>query len=103
MMKDRVAFYENILEGADETELQLVSRLIEEVVELEDRMTELKQLPFVAVNPKNPAMQRRTPAAAVYKDCLGQYMNAIRILVNVCRKTEPSAADELMKRLEEFA
>ena len=30
-------------------------------------------------------------------------MNAVRILINVLRKVESSAADELLKRLEEFA
>ena len=101
-MKEKRRFYEKIFENADPAERDLIDRLIDEVVYLEETMDEMKQLPFVAVNPKNPAMQRRTPAAAVYKDCMSQYQNAIRILLNVIRKTEPSAADELMKRLEEF-
>ena len=101
-MKEKRRFYEKIFESADPAERDLIDRLIDEVVYLEETMDEMKQLPFVAVNPKNTAMQRRTPAAAVYKDCMSQYQNAIRILLNVIRKTEPSAADELMKRLEDF-
>lgn len=102
MTKDRKQFYLNIFESADESERKLVDRMIDEVVYLEEEMAELKQLPFVAVNPKNPAMQRVTPAAKVYKDCLSQYNNSIRILLNVLRKVETSAQDELMKKLEEF-
>ena len=102
MTNDRKSFYLNIFENADEAERKLVDRLLDEVVYLEGEMEELKQLPFVAVNPKNPAMQRVTPAARVYKDCLSQYNNAMRILLNVLRKVESSAQDELMKRLEEF-
>ena len=102
MAKDRKQFYLNIFDSADESERKLVDRMIDEVVYLEEEMAELKQLPFVAVNPKNPAMQRVTPAAKVYKDCLSQYNNSIRILLNVLRKVETSAQDELMKRLEEF-
>ena len=91
MAKDRKQFYLNIFDSADESERKLVDRMIDEVVYLEEEMAELKQLPFVAVNPKNPAMQRVTPAAKVYKDCLSQYNNSIRILLNVLRKVETSA------------
>lgn len=102
MAKDRKKFYQEIFESADEAERKLVDRMIDEVIYLEEQMTELKRLPFVAVNPKNPMQQKSTPAAKIYKDCMSQYANAVRILINVLRKTETSAQDELMKRLEEF-
>lgn len=102
MPEDKKTFYSKIFEAADQAERELVDQLIDEVIFLEDQMTELKRLPFVAVNPKNPAMQKTTPAARLYKDCMSQYSNAIRILLNVLRKVESSAQDELMKRLEEF-
>lgn len=102
MLEDRKRFYEELFESADEAERGLVSRMIDEVIFLEEQMTQLKALPFVAVNQKNPALQKVTPAARIYKDCMSQYSNAIRILLNVLRKTETSAQDALMKRLEEF-
>lgn len=102
MLEDRKRFYEELFESADEAERGLVSRMIDEVIFLEEQMTQLKALPFVNVNPKNPAQQKVTPAARIYKDCMSQYSNAIRILLNVLRKVETSAQDELMKRLEEF-
>lgn len=66
-------------------------------------MDELKKMPFVRVSPKNPAMQKTTPASKVYKECMQSYMNAIRILLNTLRKVESSAADELIERLKEFS
>lgn len=102
MPEDKKTFYSKIFESADRAERELVDRLIDEVIFLEAQMTELRTLPFVAVNQKNPALQKITPAARLYKDCMSQYSNAIRILLNVLRKVESSAQDELMKRLEEF-
>ena len=102
MKEDRKTFYSEIFEAADEAERNLVERLIDEVIFLEEQMTQLKTLPFVAVNQKNPALQKMTPAAKLYKESMSQYSNAIRILLNVLRKVESSAQDELLKRLEEF-
>ena len=91
-----------IFESVDEGERQLVDRLLDEVVFLESKMNELKALPFVAVHPANPAKQKTTAAAKLYKECSQSYMNAIRILAGVLRKVDASAEDELMKRLDEF-
>ena len=95
--------FEKLFENVDETERKLVDRLITEVIFCEEKMTELKQLPFIAVNPKNPQQQRITPAARLYKDYSASYRDAIRILLNILRKVETTAQDELLRRLEEFA
>lgn len=55
-------------------------RLIEEIVFIEEQMKELKKLPFIAVNPKNPEQQRTTPASKQYKELLQQYNNSLRLL-----------------------
>lgn len=55
-------------------------QLIDEIIFLEDRMNELKKLPFIAVSPKNPAIQKATPAAKQYKEFLQQYNNCLRLL-----------------------
>ena len=80
----------------------LVSPLIDEVIFLEKQMRELRALPFVKIHPQNPALQKTTPAAKLYKESSQSYMNAIRILSSILRKVEASAADELMNSLEEF-
>ena len=94
---------DEIFRDVDEDEKKLVDNLIGEVVFLEEQMERLKTLPFISVHPKNPALQKTTSAAKQYKECSQSYMNATRILLNVLRKVESSAQDELLKRLEEFA
>ena len=55
-------------------------QLIDEVVFLEERLKELKKLPFINVNPKNPMQQKATPASKQYKEMLQQYNNSLRLL-----------------------
>ena len=102
METDRKKFYEEILRAADASEKALVERLVDELIYYEAELENLKQLPFIATNPRYPAIQKVTPAAKLYKDLMAQYMNGIRILLNILRKVETSAQDELLKRLEEF-
>lgn len=60
--------------------------LIDDVVFLEEQLQELRQLPFIRVNPKNRADQKPTAAAKQYKELLQQYNNCIKILTGVLRK-----------------
>lgn len=93
----------SLFDHVDEEERKLIGPLLDQVVFLEERMDELRQLPFIKINPKNPAQQKSTPASKLYKECMQSYMNAIRILLNTLRKVESSAADELLERLKEFS
>ena len=93
---------DEIFRDAEETEKKLVDKLIEEVIYYEEQMRELKKLPFIAVHPKNPSLQKITPAAKLYKEYATSYMNALRILLNILRKVETAAQDELLRKLEEF-
>ena len=99
----RLKELQGLFEDVDEAEKNLVDKLLIEVVFLEERMTELKEMPFINVHPKNPAMQKITPAAKLYKECSQSYMNAVRILLSILRKVETTAQDELLRKLEEFA
>lgn len=92
----------SIFADIDAGQLRLIERLIDETVFLEQRMTELRRLPMIEVHPRHPELQRSTAAARQYKECAAQYMNAVRILCRVLARTEPTAADELMKQLEGF-
>ena len=56
------------------------AQLIDEIVFLEEQLVELKKLPFIAVNPKNPMQQKATPASKQYKGLLQQYNNSLRLL-----------------------
>lgn len=102
-ISNRMKELDELFRDVDENEKKLVDNLISEVIYYEDQMAQLKQLPFINVNPKNPAQQKTTAAAKLYKEYATSYMNAIRILLNVLRKVESSAQDELLRRLEEFS
>lgn len=95
--------FNNIFKDVEDNERELVDKLIDEVIFLEEKMIELKKLPFISVNPKNPALQKPTSASKLYKECSQSYMNAIRILINVLRTVESSALNDLLERLKEFS
>lgn len=103
MKGERRKELEALFAGVDESERILVDRLIGEVVYLEETMESLRSLPFIVEHPSRKGVMKTTPAAKLYKESSQSYMNAIRILLNILRKTETDAADELLKRLEEFA
>ena len=67
----------------------IILPLIDDVVFLEERLKELRKLPFIKVNPKNPAQQKPTAAAKQYKELLQQYNNCIKILTGILRKDTP--------------
>ena len=64
----------------------IILPMIDDVVFLEEQLQELRKLPFMKVNPKNPAQQKPTPAAKQYKELLQQYNNCIKILTGILRK-----------------
>lgn len=59
------------------------SQLVDEIIFIEGRLEELRKLPFIAVNPKNPAQQKATPASKQYKELLQQYNNSLRLLYHL--------------------
>ena len=78
-----------------EESLELVKSVVDDVVFLEERLTELKVLPFIEVNPKNPMKQRSTPASKLYKEFLQQYINCIKMLEYVIYKEKRLEGDEV--------
>ena len=77
-------------------------QLCEDLAFLEERLAELRRLPHLRIDPKNPERQKATPAAKLYKECSQSYMNGIRILTGILKKADVSAEDNLMRQLEEF-
>lgn len=86
MEKDGVSRYDQLLQAIDGKEALIP--LISEAIYLEEQLDYLRGLPKIRVNPKDPSMQKATPAAKLYKEYLQQYTNVIKILVR------ESAADE---------
>jgi hypothetical protein len=79
---DRKTELLSLLKDGSQDELK-ARQLIDEIVFIEQRMTELKQYPFIAVNPKNPAQQKPTAASRQYKELLQQYNNCLRLLLRI--------------------
>lgn len=80
-----------------EDEKRLFEPIIEEFLFLETQLTELKKLPFIRVNPSDPAMQKSTPAAKQYKELLQQYTNLIKVLSKAGNVEEDDEESPLRK------
>ena len=65
--------------------------LVHHVVYLESQLEELELMPKLRIHPKDPAKQKATPAAKLYKEYMQQYLNAIKILM---RRAGTDEADE---------
>lgn len=87
-MEDRTKELQKIVYAADPDNRIKANQLIDEIVFIEDRMTELRKLPFISVNPNNPAQQKSTPAAKLYKELLQQYNNSLKLLFRLCGERE---------------
>mgnify|MGYP000869788158 CR=1 FL=1 len=71
--------------------------LIDEIIFLENQLTELKKLPFIKVNPKNPMQQKSTPAQKQYKELLQQYANILKIVARSAGEDENDDESPLRK------
>ena len=89
---------DEIFKDIEDNKKQLINPLLDNIAFLEDRMEELKKLPFIQVNPKNPTQQRTTKAAKLYNS--QSYMNAIRMLYSMINGHEIED-DPVQKFLEE--
>ena len=69
----------------------VIRKMIEKMVLLEDRMEELEKLPWIRVNPVNPAMQKHTPAFFQFHRTLSSYKEIVKF---VCKATGTMETDE---------
>lgn len=69
--------------GMDEAGKVLTRKIVDEMVFLEGRLDDLRTLPQIDVNPKNPARQRQTVAFKQYKELLQQYTNCVKVMLKV--------------------
>ena len=86
---------EELLALLPEDSKELVSDVVDEVVFLEERLTELKLLPFIQVHPQDKTKQRSTPAAKQYKEFLQQYINCIKVIESVIYRDKRLEGDEV--------
>lgn len=85
---------EELIKIIPEDSVELVTSVIDDVVFLEGKLEELKQLPFIQIDPKNTMRQRSTPAAKQYKEFLQQYINCIKVIEAVIYRDKRLEGDE---------
>ena len=79
---------------------ELTRQLVDEIVFIEEQLTELRKLPLIKVNPKNTAQQKPTPASKLYKELLQQYNNSIKTLARLTGNNETEETSPLRKWVE---
>lgn len=97
---NRAAELRKLCEGIDGASKAITEQLIDEIVFLESQLRELRQYPFIAINPKNPAQQKPTPAAKQYKELLQQYNNCIKIMLHITGKESEEGTSPLREYLK---
>lgn len=104
---DRRAEIDKALNGITDETAAVISPLIDNVIFIEENLAELKKLPFISVNPKNPAQQRYTVAYKQYKELYQQYVQGVKVLLSVVDDRETGTESPLqqyfksrMKKLE---
>lgn len=89
---DRLQELNNLI---PEDSRDLVKDVIDQIVFLEGKLTELKKLPFIQVHPDDPALQRATPASKQYKEFLQQYINCIKVIEGVIYRDKRLEGEEI--------
>ncbi len=91
-----------IFDTIEEDKKTVIEPLLTDVVFMEDRLTELRKLPHLRIHPKDRSRQEITPAGKQYKETMQAYLNALKVLMTALYRVESNAADELIKKLQEF-
>lgn len=97
---ERKTELENIFSGVDSSVKTIITPLIDEVVFLEVKLEELRKLPTLHFNPKNPAQQKPTVSGKQYKEYLQQYSNCIKILCSTLSKAEVDEESPIQQGLK---
>ena len=94
----------HIFQELDGNVLTIVTPMIDELVFIEEQLAGLRGQPFIRFHPKDPSLQKLTPAGKLYKDLLAQQKDIVRILCSQLHKggdgQEESPLDAYFKRLE---
>ena len=86
----------------DEDKRQLAFDTIDEYIFFKNEIDKLKRLPLIRVDKKNPERQQLTPAAKLVKEYSQAVDNKRKTLLMILYRNSASAADELLRKLEEF-
>ena len=79
----------------------VLTKAIEEMVILEERLDYLKSLPFIKVHPDDFTKQKATPASKLYRELLQQYTTLVRIMMRATGTDEHDEESPLRKWFRE--
>ena len=95
-----------LIDNNNTKSVKVISEIIDDFVFLEEQLKELRKLPQILVNKENPAIQKLTPAAKLYKEYLVQYSNLVKIILSAIdeevTEDEESVINQFFKNQEEF-
>lgn len=77
---ERLESLKAIFEKVDADKAAVISPLLPQVVFMEQRLEELRNVPHIRIHPKNPARQEITAAGKQYKELMQSYLNAVKVL-----------------------
>ena len=97
----RLEELQSIFAKVDEDKAGVIRPLLPQVVFLEQRLDELKQLPHIRVHPKNPARQEITAAGKQYKELMQSYLNAVKVLQSTLSRYSVEEQDAFDQWLQE--
>ena len=105
---DRKEELKKIIDSMDDSTKVIAVQAVDELFYLEAKLTELKKLPSIAVNPKRKTQQKATAAGKQYKEYLQQYTNLIKLLCglmgnNVDNDKTSALRESLMRLAEKYA
>lgn len=95
--------YKDLLEAfekADPNNYILVKNTVDEMIFIEDKLEDLKTLPFIKVHKEKPELQKATPAAKQYKELMQNYLYMTKILVALINKINFEEDDAFSKFLQ---
>lgn len=99
---ERLEELQAIFKDIDANMYKVIAPLLPEVAFLEKRLVELRGLPHLRIDSKNPARQEVTAAGKQYKELLQQYGNYIKILQTTLYRNGGEGDDALLNMLGEF-
>lgn len=76
-----------IVGNLDEEKQLLAIPLVDELLFLEGQLQALKKLPFIKVNPSNPALQKQTEAARQYSKLSAAYLQTVKTISKIIGNT----------------
>lgn len=91
-----------VFANIDDDKKQLAYDTIDDYCFFMERIAELKKLPYIRIDQKNPQRQQLTPAAKLIKEYSQAVDNKRKTLLMILYRNETSAADELLQKLSEF-